>query len=49
MIRFIPRERISDCVVELIMFLNGRWVTVTGGDAEYTKKLAASDQGFKRM
>ena len=34
-IRCIPREQISDCVVEHIMFLNGRWVTVAGGDAEF--------------
>ena len=25
------------------MFLNGSWVTVTGGDARYIKKLSASD------
>ena len=41
--RFNPRERISDCVVEQNMFMNGRWVTVTGGDTEFFKKLTATD------
>ena len=41
-VRFVPRERISDGVEEQIVFLNGRWVTVTGGDDEYIKKLMYS-------
>ena len=42
-IRIVPRERIFDGVHEQIVFLNGPWVTVAGGDDEYTKKLIASD------
>ena len=41
-VRFVPRERISDGIEEQIVFLNGRWVTVTGGDDAYIKKFIAS-------
>ena len=41
MIRFVTRERISEGVDEQIVLLDGRWVTVDGGDDEYIKKLIA--------